>query len=147
MLGILSFFEHLRSIRPSFLLNVYLFFTVLFDIERSRSYGLNPDLDLVSTVFTTRVAVKVLLAFVEARGKRHLLLPEYNNCPPEATSGVYKRASFWWLNELFKKGFSNSLAVDDLFHLDKHLQADYLHHTLASAWDRRKFSSPVFGGL
>lgn len=142
VLVLLSFYEHLRSIRPSFQLNVYLFFTVLFDIQRSRSYGLDADLGLVSSVFSSRVAVKVLLAVVEARGKRHLLLPEFTNCPPEATSGVYKRASFWWLNELFRKGFSNSLAVDDLFHLDKHLQADYLQHTLGSAWDRSKSSFP-----
>jgi ATP-binding cassette subfamily C (CFTR/MRP) protein 1 len=120
------------------LLNVYLLFTTLFDIERSRSYALQLDLNLVSIVFASRLGVKVLLVVFEAREKRHLLLPEFADCPPEATSGVYKRATFWWLNELFKKGFSNSLAVDDLFQLDKHLQANYLHHILGSAWGRRK---------
>ncbi|KAF1848738.1 P-loop containing nucleoside triphosphate hydrolase protein [Cucurbitaria berberidis CBS 394.84] len=142
VLGLLSFYEHLRSIRPSFLLNVYLLFTVFFDVTRSRSYALSPDLDLIANIFATRVAVKVFLAIFEARGKRMLLLPEFADCPPEATSGVYKRTSFWWLNELFKKGFSNSLTVDDLFHLDKHLKADYLHHSLGSAWDRLTRASP-----
>ena len=140
VLAILSFFEHFRSIRPSFILNIYLLFTVLFDIERSRSYALEPELDRIATIFATRVAVKLFLAIFESRGKRKLLLPAFADCPPETTIGIYKGASFWWLNELFKNGFSNSLSVDDLFQLDKHLQADYLHHALGTAWDRCKSS-------
>lgn len=136
VLGLLSYVEHLRNIRPSFLLSVYLLFTVLFDISRSRSYALDADLDLISTIFASRVGVKLFLAIFEARGKRGFLLPEYADYPTEATSGIYKRASFWWLNELFKKGFSKSIALDDLFHLDKHLRSDYLHHSLGSAWDK-----------
>ncbi|CAN9446968.1 unnamed protein product [Alternaria alternata] len=136
LLGFLSFVEHMRSIRPSFLLTVYLFFTSIFGIERSRSYALTPELDLVATVFASRLAVKVFLAIVEARDKRRLLLPDFANNPTEATSGVYRRVTFWWLNPLFKKGFSTSLTVDDLFQLDKHLTADYLHHLIGSSWAR-----------
>lgn len=121
------------------MLNIYLCFTFLFDIERSRSYALSADLGLVATVFATRLAVKLFLAIVEAKDKRKHLLEKFSDCPPEATSGIYKLASFWWLNELFRKGFSNALAVDDLFHLDKHLRADYMHHALDSAWSRCKF--------
>ncbi|KNG46388.1 canalicular multispecific organic anion transporter 1 [Stemphylium lycopersici] len=142
VLGLFSFVEHLRSIRPSLLLNIYLFFTFLFDIERSRSYALSVDLGLVATVFATRLAVKLFLAIVEARDKRKHLLSDFSDCPTEATSGIYKRASFWWLNELFRKGFSNVLAVDDLFDLDKHLRADYMHHALDSAWSRLTKVSP-----
>jgi ATP-binding cassette subfamily C (CFTR/MRP) protein 1 len=132
------FLEHMRSIRPSWLLNIYLLLTVVFDIVRSRTYSLSPDLDAIATVFTSRVAVELILAIVEARPKRRLLLPEFADSPPETTSGPYKRALFWWLNALFKKGYSESLTVDDLFHLDKHLQSDYLHHLLGSSWDRCK---------
>lgn len=100
-----------------------------------------PELSLVATVFATRLAVKLFLAVAECKDKRRHLLPEYANCPPEATSGIYKRASFWWLNELFKKGYSNALTVDDLFHLDKYLRADYMHNVLGSAWARCKYIS------
>jgi ATP-binding cassette subfamily C (CFTR/MRP) protein 1 len=136
--AILSFFEHMRSIRPSWLLNIYLLLTVIFDIVRSRTYSLSPDLDSVATVFTSRVAVELILAIIEARPKKRWLLPDFANSPPEAISGPYKRALFWWLNALFKKGYSESLSVDDLFHLDKYLQSDYLHRLLGSSWDRRK---------
>jgi ATP-binding cassette subfamily C (CFTR/MRP) protein 1 len=141
VLAVTSYFEHIRSVRPSFLLNVYLPFTVLFDIARSRSYSMSPDIDTIATVFTSRVAVKLLLAILEARPKNHRILPEFADLPPESTSGPYKRALFWWLNALFKKGYTNSLAIDDLFHLDKHLQSDYLHHKLGSAWARCKLDN------
>ncbi|KAH9869491.1 hypothetical protein IAQ61_006697 [Plenodomus lingam] len=136
VLTVLSFFEHVRTVKPSFILNVYLLFTSIFDIARSRSYSLTPELDLPATIFTTRLAIKILLAIFEARGKRKLLLPEYVDSPSETTSGIYKSASFWWLNELFKKGFSSSIGLDDLFHLDKHLKAEYLHEALGTAWSK-----------
>lgn len=147
VLFILSSVEHMRSIRPSWLLNIYLLFTVVFDIVRSRSYSLNPDIDAVATVFTSRVAVKLILAIIEALPKRHLLLLQFTDCPPESISGPYKRALFWWLNGLFKKGYSESLTVDDLFHLDKHLQSDYLHHLLGSSRDRCKLSHNLLNML
>lgn len=144
VLGVLSGFEHLCTVRPSFLLNVYLFITVIFDIERSRSYALTPQLDLIASIFSTRAGVKVVLAVIEARGKSRLLLPEFADCPPEATSGVYKRALFWWLNDLFKHGYSKSLALNDLFILDKHIRAEYLHEKLGSAWVRCKFQASQY---
>lgn len=141
LLCLLSYFEHLRSIRTSFLLNVYLLVTVVFDAARSRSYSLDPSLEVMSVLFTTRVGVKLFLAIFEARGKRSILLPEFADCPPEATAGVYSRALFWWQNSLFKKGFSNVLSVDDLFHLDKHLCSEHLHHIIQTSWDTCEYSS------
>jgi hypothetical protein len=96
--------------------------------------------EVVSVLFTTRVGVKLFLAIFEARGKHSLLLPEYVDIPPEASAGVYSRALFWWQNALFRKGFSNAITVDDLFHLDKHLRADYLQHKIQSAWQKGKDS-------
>ncbi|KAF2742355.1 P-loop containing nucleoside triphosphate hydrolase protein [Sporormia fimetaria CBS 119925] len=142
-----SYFEHLRTIRTSFLLNVYLVLTVLLDAARSRSYSLDPSYELISTLFTTRVGVKLFLALFEARGKSSLLLPEYAHAPPEETAGVYSRALFWWQNQLFRNGFSNSLTVDNLFHLDKHLKSDYLQSRIQSAWSKvtKKGSNALLG--
>ena len=141
-LALLSYFEHLRSIRTSLFLNIYLLVTIIFDAARSRSYSLDSELGVISVLFTTRVGVKLFLAIFEARGKRSLLLPEYADYPREATSGVYNRALFWWQHELFKKGFSNVLSVDDLYHLDKHLRSDYLHSIIRSAWEKGTLSYP-----
>ena len=139
VLGALSYFEHLRSVRTSFLLNVYLLFTIIFDTARSRTFSLIPELNEISILFTTRVGVKVFLAIFEAKGKGSLLLSDYTSHPPEATSGMYNQALFWWQNALLKKGFKNVLSVDDLFQLDRYLRAEYLQRTIKSAWDRGKF--------
>ncbi|CAJ2506119.1 Uu.00g002490.m01.CDS01 [Anthostomella pinea] len=136
VLALLSYFEHQRSVRTSVLINFYLFFTVIFDTARSRSWSLLPELDTISTLFTTRVGVKVFLVILEARGKGSLLRSEFADVPPEATAGLFSQALFWWQNELFRRGFSNVLSVDDLFQLDKHLGAEYLHHRIRSTWDR-----------
>jgi ATP-binding cassette subfamily C (CFTR/MRP) protein 1 len=135
---VLSYLEHMRTIRPSFLLNTYLLFTVAFDVVRSRSYSLNADLDTIASVFSSRAGVKLVLAVLEALPKRRLLLPEFQECPPEAASGIYKRSLFWWLNGLFKTGYSGVLKVDDLFMLDKHLQSDHLHRLLTKSWTQCK---------
>jgi len=129
----------MRSVRPSFLLSIYLLLTVVFDTARSRSYGLNPDLDVIASVFSSRVGLKLALAIIEAMPKRRLLLPEFSGCSPEAASGMYKRSLFWWLNGLFKKGYSNTLTIDGLFFLDKHLTSDYLHRLFEASWNKCKF--------
>ncbi|KAL5456081.1 hypothetical protein PMIN07_006814 [Paraphaeosphaeria minitans] len=136
VLGTLSYFEHSRCIRTSFWLNVYLVFTVLLDTARSRSFSLDEQLDQISILFSTRVGVKVFLAAFEAKGKGNLLLPGHTDETPEAAAGVYSRSLFWWQNALLKKGFNNTLSIDDLYQLDKYLRADYLHGIIRSAWDK-----------
>ena len=136
VLALLSYFEHLRSVQTSFILNVYLLFTILFDTARSRSYALEQGLNQISIVFTTRVGVKLFLAIFEAKEKGSLLLPDAPSYPPEAASGVYNRSLFWWQNALFKQGFKKTLSVDDLFQLDKHLRANYLHPLIQTAWEK-----------
>ncbi|ORY11757.1 hypothetical protein BCR34DRAFT_455438, partial [Clohesyomyces aquaticus] len=134
LLCLLSYFEHLRSIRTSFLLNIYLLLTVVFDAARSRTFSLNKDPSLVSAVFTTRVGVKVFLAIFETKSKEHIKLPGHAQPPPEATSGIYSRWFFFWQIPLFRQGFANTLSVDDLFHLDKHLQSEFLQESIQTAW-------------
>lgn len=95
-------------------------------------------MEMISVLFTTRVGVKLFLAIFEAKSKNNLLLPEYASSPPEETSGMYNRAMFWWQIPLFRQGFSNSLAVEDLFQLDKHLKSNFLQERIQSAWDKRE---------
>lgn len=135
-LGILSYAEHTRSVRPSLILNGYLFLSLLFDIVRARTLWLQEYNHKIAIVFSVAVAVKCLLLLLEAGGKREILRPSYQGYPPEATSGIYNRAFFWWLNALFKKGFSQTLLLANLFALDKHLRSEYLQDLLSSTWKK-----------
>ncbi|KAL2024878.1 hypothetical protein VTK56DRAFT_3577 [Thermocarpiscus australiensis] len=134
---LLSYVEHGRAVQPSSLLNTYLLITLLFDIARARTLwlratdGLN---QIIAYVFSAAVAVKACVLVLEALEKRRLLRPEYRAYPPEATSSIFNRSSFWWLNPLFRLGFARVLDIDDLFVLDKHLQASYCHKLFLKAW-------------
>lgn len=139
VLGALSYSEHNRSVRPSFVINLYLAVTLLFDIAKTRTLwlrdpgGINKSIAIVTSL---GVGIKSLLFLLEALEKRRFLRPEYKGYSPEALAGIYNRSFFWWLNPLFKSGFSKILAVDDLFVLDKQLEAKRLHREVEAEWKK-----------
>ncbi|GKZ84939.1 hypothetical protein AnigIFM56816_010499 [Aspergillus niger] len=133
LLCVFSYAEHNLSVRPSFLLNIYLGATLLFDIAKTRTLWLRhpEDINQVIAILTSVGAgLKILLLLLEATEKRFILKLEYENYPPEALAGIYNRSFFWWLNSLFRRGFSKVLGVDDLFALDKQLESKRLHRIL-----------------
>jgi len=133
-LGALSLVEHQRTIRPSLILNFFLSITLIFDAARVRTLWLQGYNDTIAAVSTTSLAIKLVLLVVEAVGKHGILHVEWRTTSPEATSGLFGKAFFGWLNPLFRTGFSRSLSVEDLLELDKHLTTDYLYHRLHGAW-------------
>ena len=138
-LACLSYAEHTRSVRPSFILNTYLFCSLLFDIARARTLWLRSTdsfNEIIAIVTTVAVAVKAVILVLEAVEKRHILKSEYAAYPPEATAGFYNRAVFWWLNPLFKNGFSNFLTVEDLSVLDKELSSERLLAMFEERWSK-----------
>ena len=54
-----------------------------------------------------------MLLVTEAIEKRHILLREYQYMSPEATSGIYSRSFFFWLNQLMTTGFNRVLNNED----------------------------------
>ncbi|KAJ5098890.1 hypothetical protein N7532_005891 [Penicillium argentinense] len=144
-LSVLSYAEHTRSVKPSLILNAYLFCSLLFDIAKTRTLWLrsvdsfNNGIAIVTTV---AVGAKVVLALLEAIEKRSILSTEYQGYPPEATAGFYNKATFWWLNPLFKNGFFNVLSVEDLAPLDKELSSERLLALFEEQWSKVKSKSP-----
>ncbi|CAG7951809.1 unnamed protein product [Penicillium salamii] len=144
-LSLLSYAEHMRSVKPSFVLNTYLFCSLLFDIARSRTLWLRSEDSYNTTiaiVTTVAVGVKFVLFVLEAVEKRHILKSEYAGYPPEATAGFYNRAIFWWLNPLFKIGFNGALRVEDLFVLDKELSSERLLSRFSEKWSKVTTKAP-----
>ncbi|KAK0701169.1 hypothetical protein B0T21DRAFT_435070 [Apiosordaria backusii] len=161
-----SYVEHTRNVRPSSIINSFLLATLLFDIARARtlwlrepyavsldedddSFDINKENSLAYLAITA-VVVKGFLLVVEALNKRRLLRPEYRGYGygPEATSGVYNRSLFWWLNPLFWRGFQKGRVLDvdkrgDLPELDKHLQASYNYRRLGNAWAEKSTGKSI----
>lgn len=135
-LGILSFVEHQKTIRPSLIIEFYFGLSLLFDATRTRTLWLQGYNTVVAAVFTVSMVVKGLLLCVEAQGKRRSLRAEWRSQSPEATSGLIAKLTFWWLNPLFLTGYSRSLSMTDMLPLDKHLTSAYLYRQMQSAWSR-----------
>jgi ATP-binding cassette, subfamily C (CFTR/MRP), member 1 len=134
--ALLSYAEHLRSVRPSILLNGYLFLTLLFDISQTRTLWLQGYNDTVATIFNSATSIKLIIIIFEAAEKQEILKPDYQTYPPEATGGIFNRSLFWWLNPLFRQGFLKILVLDDLFAIDKHLASERIQRSLESAWNK-----------
>ena len=96
--AVLSYAEHTRSICPSLMLSGYLFLTSLFDAAQCRTLWLQHYNHNISYIFTAGAVVKLTLLVLESSEKRHILLPRYQACPPEATSGLFSKCFFWWLS-------------------------------------------------
>lgn len=138
-LCLLSYFEHTRTIRPSFLLESYLFFTLLLDLAQTRTLWMRQTNDTghkLAIAFTVGVALKFVALLLEAAQKRDNLYPEYKDYPSEATAGAFSRSFFGWLNPLFITGFSKVLKVDDLYLLDTSLESDDIHQRMETAWEK-----------
>lgn len=134
-LSILSHFEHLHTIRPSPIINVYLLLTLLFDIARSRTLWLAGTSGSIATVFTAAVGVKTVILVAEAIEKRGILLPRYQSSSPEVTSGIYSRSFFWWLNTLMTTGFRRVIHNEDLYPIDEDMTSSVLQNQAQSAWN------------
>ncbi|KAJ5249016.1 hypothetical protein N7468_000467 [Penicillium chermesinum] len=141
----LSYAEHTRSVRPSFILNAYLLCSLLFDIARVRTLWLRSISaynDVIALVTSIALGFKVALVILEAVEKRRILRTEYAGYPPEATAGLYNRCLFWWMNPIFKLGFSTALSIEDLFVLDNELSSEKLLAAFEERWSQVKAKSP-----
>jgi ATP-binding cassette subfamily C (CFTR/MRP) protein 1 len=114
----LSHLEHLRAVRPSMLINVYLLFTLLFDIAKVRTLWLNDATTHLAAVYSSSIGIKLLTLITEAFEKRDILLDRFMHPSPEVTSGIYNLSTFGWLSSLLRLGSSQNLLMSDLYPVD-----------------------------
>ncbi|KAJ0346194.1 hypothetical protein COL26b_008793 [Colletotrichum chrysophilum] len=137
-LGVLSHTEHVRSIRPSTIICVYLVFSLAFDAVQCRTLWLLPGLQKLAAVFTASLTVKLAMFMLEVQGKRRFLIAALRNLSPETTSGIIGRGFFWWLNGLMTRGFKATLSPAALYDIDEGLKSEELLQRLLQQWDQRK---------
>ena len=136
VLFVLSCFEHGRSVTPSTVIGIYMLVSLPFDAVRLRTFYLlrNSAAQGIANLLSLALAVKFGVLVTEAVEKRGILLEPYRHLPPEATSGVYSRSVFWWLNPLLRLGFGKNLKTDDLFGLDQALSSDSVRSRFRRKW-------------
>lgn len=141
-LCILSYVEHSKNIRPSSIINAYLLLTLPFDAAQLRTRWLRGDNLAGNRVASSILAVKLLVLISEATEKTRILFTPYIDRSPEATSGLYSRGLFWWLNPLFRLGFRNVVNENDLFAADGDLLSKSLEIRFSRHWANRVSSVP-----
>jgi len=134
----LSWIEDARSVKPSFLLCVYLLFTTLFDAAQARTLWLRQDQKDIASLFTASIATKVALLILETQQKsKENLKEEYRGLPPESTAGVIQQSLLTWIFPVFRQGYRVLLSPDDVFELRDDMKADTLAEKLRSTWNAR----------
>ncbi|KAJ0284634.1 hypothetical protein COL940_003955 [Colletotrichum noveboracense] len=134
--GLLSWLEHDRSVRPSFVLSTYLFLSVLLDTARARTLWMLGPNQTIPAIFTCTLALKAVMILLESTEKRRILVPQHKGYSKEVTSGTFNRSVFFWLTSLFINGYRNILKLEDLYPLDPKLASEPLYKKLADAWDQ-----------
>ncbi|KAH0407932.1 P-loop containing nucleoside triphosphate hydrolase protein, partial [Aureobasidium melanogenum] len=138
----LSYMEHSRSLRPSMLLNAYLFATVILDAATLRTLWLMPHFsDRIRNIFTVAFAVKAVVLLLEARGKRAYYNAE-RNMSPEDFSGIYGQALLSWLNRLIWQGARHLLKPEDLYAVSDDVASETLSDRFSQEWDKQSRIGP-----
>jgi ATP-binding cassette subfamily C (CFTR/MRP) protein 1 len=139
-IGLLSPLEHSKSLRPSILLSVFLFFTTILDIARARTEWLLSGSSVTPAVFVAALAVKSLLLVLEAFSKvSRAQAPDM----PERTSGIYSLSFLAWLNPLIYRGNRRNLTVQDLYPVDERISSASVDARLQKQWDSSSSLSMV----
>lgn len=141
-LCLLSHAEHIRSVRPSAIINAYLLFTLPFDAARARTLWLGDSTKSIAAVFTGTLCVKIMILIAEAIEKRGILLDQYSGSSPEFTSGIYSRSFFWWLNKLMTTGFHRVIQNEDLYPIDEEMSSAFLQHHGQRVWQTASRGKP-----
>ncbi|KAF2734747.1 putative multidrug resistance protein [Polyplosphaeria fusca] len=131
----LSYLEHSRSLRPSALLNLYLFFSVLFDAVVLRTLWIADLSTTMRDVFTASFALKGVIFFLEAKEKRRYLKTN-QSCGPEETSGLYNQTFVWWLNKIIRSGYRHVLKPTDLYPVDESMKSEVLNAKFWTEWQK-----------
>ncbi|EAQ84525.1 hypothetical protein CHGG_08539 [Chaetomium globosum CBS 148.51] len=99
-LSAVSYFEHAFRVAPSFIIELYLLLTALFDVVRVRTLWLMPTSAHTSLAAAESVAlaVKLMLVLAEAARKDQLVPPDIKQrYTMEQMAGFYGRSMFFWL--------------------------------------------------
>ncbi|KAE8130892.1 putative multidrug resistance protein [Aspergillus pseudotamarii] len=133
----LSYLEHMRSVRPSSVLNIYLLGSLLLDVPQARTLFLRGD-DTIASIYCAIMATKACLLVLEAQRKQLLMGSNRTLTSPEAISGVISRTVFWWLNKLLVLGYQTLFTLTDLYPIDEDIDSEILGKRLKHYWRRDK---------
>lgn len=135
---LISHAEHVKSIRPSFLLSIYLLFSLLFDAARVRTQWLLRANVPYAAILSVSLATKLVILVLESSEKRKILIDGAEHASAESTSGPLNRGFFVWLNSLLRAGWSTALTNIALPKISEKLDSEKLAVRFSAEWQNGK---------
>lgn len=140
---VLSYYDHIRSVRPSTLLSSYLSVVILLNIARVRTLWMTTNTKSASVTLSISLASTVVSLILESTEKRASVKYLPPDATPEQFSGFWKRTSFAWLLPTLRQGYSKILSVPNLPTLDPRLNSNILHDKLEKTWNKCRKSETM----
>lgn len=141
----LSSIEHMRSVNPSDIINVFVLISIILDVPQARTLWLRHRSDTaVATTFTICLAIKIVVLFLESKSKRPWLLTPYRANSREALTNIFDRTVLWWLGPLFLLAYRKNLIFEDLYAIDDSLLSGSVERRFMQHWSHlRKSDSEI----
>lgn len=130
-----SYVEGRKSIRPSPILNFYLFGSCLFGIVQLRTLWLAStykNVQHIAISSSVSLVLQILLLILEALPKQRR---EFH-VSPEDLAGVYTLRTFWWINRVLRLGRTKQLEHIDLYPIDSGLKTSTYSSQLLDSWGK-----------
>lgn len=133
---VILYTEHLRALRPSAYVGLYITIGVLLDAAKSRSYFLRPGLGALGGLTAAAAAIRLVLLGLEEVPKTHLILdPDLRKMTGrEAAAGLWTRLVFIWLNPLIWKGYRGTIHMDDIDEIGAEFSSQFLFEKFHPRW-------------
>jgi len=143
VLGTLSYVEHRKTLRPSLILNAYLFVSLVLDAAILRTFWLAALSSSISSIFSASFIFKTVILILEGTEKRRFIVFNIDHRSPEATTSLYSQGFFWWLNPLLLEGYRRLLKPVDLYVLDQGLSTAVVNERFSHVWTHSLFTFKI----
>ena len=137
----LSVCEHVRSNRPSKLLQLYLLVTLIVQSVRLRTIWIRQDDIVLEASGLGQVISCAIFLAAESIGKESILLIKQRRSPQDV-NGIFSEGLFLWLNNLFVRGYRNILEPGELDPVDEDLLSPETERHFRLAWLKHYHHNP-----
>jgi ATP-binding cassette, subfamily C (CFTR/MRP), member 1 len=135
-LCILTWLEHDRTVRPSFVLATYLLLCTALDLARLRTLWMLELPAVVPAIASCSFALRIAMLLLESVSKRPILTADSGRYSRAETSSTLSRSIFGWLAPLFMTGYKKQLGLEDLDYLERKLQSKSSYTALEKSWNK-----------
>lgn len=133
---LLLYVEHVRALRESAFLGLYLSITFLLEIAKCRSYFRRPGLDALGGLAAAAAILRFSIICLEEVPKTSLIIDENLRkiTGAEAAAGFWKRYLYVWLNPLIWKGYRSTISVEDIGEIGAEFSSRHLFEGFHPRW-------------